>query len=96
MRRSEAVLAHLDLAAKAILREAPLGLVQLAFPDRQVRSVKPDETELHRLERRLDKLFEVQLAGETEASWAHLEVEATWASDVPWTTFRRWSLAHQC
>jgi len=83
------------VAAKVVLREAPLGLVRLAFPGFEVRSVTPDETELQALERRMDKLFELTLEGEKESTWVHIEVEATWASDVPQKTFWRWSLAHQ-
>jgi hypothetical protein len=53
------------------LREEASAFLRLAFPALAVRSVTSDETELHRFERRLDKLLSVELAGETEPSWYH-------------------------
>lgn len=84
----------LDIAAKALLREEPGAFVRLAIPGREIRSIAPDETDLHALERRMDKLLRVEVTGEDDPIWIHVEVEAVWASDVPGRVFDYWSLVH--
>lgn len=85
---------ELDIAAKALLREDPEALVRLALPGRTINAIEPDETEFQALERRMDKLMRVEIAGEVEPVWVHVEVEAVWGADVPRRIFGYWSLAH--
>jgi len=82
----------LDSAAKELLREEAAALIRLAFPALAIRAVTFGETEIHRLERRMDKLACVEVVGEPEPVPFHVEVEAVWASDVPEKTFDKWAL----
>jgi len=77
------------------MREDPRALVRLAVPDRAIRSVRPDETEHQAIERRMDKLLRVRFAGQREAVWFQVDVEASWKADVPRRVFGRWALAHR-
>lgn len=84
---------ELDIAAKALLRTEPRALIALALPGARLRSVRAEENELPAHALAMDKLFRVQVAGETTPRWQHVEVVANWASHVPKTTFTYWSRA---
>lgn len=86
---------ELDIAAKALLREAPEAVVRLALGEVSIRSVAADETELPAQALRLDKLLRVEADGEPDPFRLHVEVQAAWAADVPRRTFEYWSLAHR-
>ena len=85
---------QLDIAAKALLDEAPADLVELALRAR-VREVRPLDTTLPASAWTLDKLLEVELEGASAPLVLHLEVQARWASELPRRVFEYWSLAHR-
>jgi predicted transposase YdaD len=43
----------------------------------------------------LDKLLRLDLEDEVEPHWLHVEVQASWASDIPERVFDYWSLAYR-
>jgi hypothetical protein len=79
---------ELDLAAKALMREAPAAFARLALGRRaRIRSASAEDVELPALARRVDKLLRVQLEGVRQPVRVHIEVAASWASNVPRRVF---------
>ena len=86
----------LDPLAKVLLHEAPEAFARLALGHEVViRKVRADDTELPALSRRMDRLVRVEVDGEDEPCWIHVEVQASWKSDVPRRVFEYWSMAHR-
>lgn len=86
---------ELDIAAKLILQAEPRAVLGLALPGRTIRSVQGEDGQLPMRERRMDKVFRLDVEDDAGPRWAHIEVEASWASSVPKETFDYWSRAHQ-
>jgi predicted transposase YdaD len=83
----------LDIAAKSAVRESPEDFARLVLGFEPLASASAAESVRVRIERRLDKLLRIVRAGETEAEWLHLELQARWEADVPERTYEYWSLA---
>jgi hypothetical protein len=86
---------RLDNAAKILLRGSPETAAALAFPGRELRSVRAEDAETPREPSRGDKLLRVELAGESGPRWLHVEVQSTWESDVPRRVHSYWTGFHQ-
>jgi hypothetical protein len=86
----------LDIAAKVLMHLVPAPFVGLALGrEVEVRSVRAEDKELAAQALVLDKLFEVELAGETTPRWVHVDVAAVWESDLPQRMHDYWSLCRR-
>jgi hypothetical protein len=75
---------ELDLAAKALMRVAPAAFARLALgAGARIRTAAAVNVELPALGRRVDTLLRVQLEGERRRVLAHVEVAASWRSNLP-------------
>lgn len=75
---------ELDLAAKALMRDAPEAFARLALGRRvRIASATAEDVEAPALERRVDKVLRVKVEGRARALRLHFEVAASWTGRLP-------------